>query len=132
MTVFALADKSPTEQIAAIQNGLPGSTLRQIVEVLGLSQKAVIEALRFAPRTIALRASRREPFSATESERLLRVVRLRKLAREVFATDDAVAQWMTRPDPALDDHTPLEMLATDLGAARVENLVRAMIHGVPL
>ena len=132
MSVFALADKPASEQIAAIEHGLPGSTLRQIVEVLGLPQKAVIQALRFAPRTVALRASRHEPFSATESERLLRVVRLRKLAREVFSTDDAVAQWMTTPDPALGERTPLEMLATDLGAARVENLVRAMIHGVPV
>jgi hypothetical protein len=27
--------------------------------------------------------------------------------------------------------TPLEMLATDLGAQKVENLLRAMMHGVP-
>ena len=60
MSVFALAEKSPTEQIAAIQRGLPGSALRQIVEVMGLSQRAIIRALGFAPRTIALRASRRQ------------------------------------------------------------------------
>lgn len=27
---------------------------------------------------------------------------------------------------------PLEMLATDLGAQKVETLLRAMIHGVPV
>lgn len=132
MSVFALAEKSATEQIAAIERGLPGSTLRQIVAVIGLSQKAIMEALGFAPRTVALRASRRQAFSATESERLFRVIRMRKLAREVFSTDEAVAQWMTAPDSTLGGRSPLEMLATDLGAAKVENLLLAMIHGVPL
>jgi putative toxin-antitoxin system antitoxin component (TIGR02293 family) len=132
MSVFALADKPPTEQIAAIQRGFPGSALRQIVEVLGVSQKLIIRALGFAPRTVALRASRKQSFSPSESERLFRVVRLRKLGREVFSTDEAVAQWMTTPDRSLDGKAPLDMLTTDLGAARVENLLRAMAHGVPV
>jgi putative toxin-antitoxin system antitoxin component (TIGR02293 family) len=132
MSVFALADKPPTEQIVAIQRGLPGSALRQIVEVLGVSQKLIIRALGFAPRTVALRASRKQAFSPAESERLFRVVRLRKLGREVFSTDEAVAQWMTTPDRSLGGKAPLEMLTTDLGAARVENLLRAMAHGVPV
>jgi putative toxin-antitoxin system antitoxin component (TIGR02293 family) len=132
MSTLTLADKSVTEQIAAIKRGLPSSTLREIVGLMGLSQRTIVKALGFASRTIALRVSRRQPFSASESERLFRVIRIRKLAREVFATDDAVTQWMTAPDKALAGRTPLEMLATDLGTAKVDNLLRAMIHGVPV
>ena len=132
MSVFTLADKTVTEQIAAIERGLPGSTLRELVEAMGISQRTLTEALGFAARTVALRASRRQPFSSSESERLLRVVRVRKLAREVFASDDAVAGWLTVPDRVLGGRTPLEMLTTDLGSAKVENLLRAMIHGVPV
>ena len=132
MSVLALADKSYDVQIAAIERGLPGSTLRQIVEVLGLSQKAIVEALGFAPRTVALRVSRKQAFSSVESERLFRVIRMRKLARDVFSTDDAVAQWLTTPDRTLAGRTPLAMLATDLGTAKVEHLLLAMTHGVPV
>src|SRR5262245_50128597 len=114
MSVFSLADRPWTEQIAALERGLPGSALRQIVEALGLSQKVVVDALGFAPRTVALRASRRQPFSTPESERLFRVIRLRKLALEVFTHDEAVADWLTKPDPGLDGRTPLETLSTDL------------------
>lgn len=131
MSVLALAEKSPAEQIAAIRRGLPGSALRQIVAAIGLSQKALVAALGLSPRTVALRASRRQAFSAAESERLLRVIRLRRLAREVFATDEAVAQWLSTPDPALGGRTPLEMQATDVGAAQAEQRLLAMIHGVP-
>jgi putative toxin-antitoxin system antitoxin component (TIGR02293 family) len=129
---MTLADKSPDAQIAAIERGLPGSTLRQIVAVLGLSQKAIVEALGFAPRTVALRVSRKQAFSSVESERLFRVIRTRRLARDVFSTDDAVAQWLMTPDRSLAGRTPLMMLATDLGTAKVENLLLAMIHGVPV
>jgi putative toxin-antitoxin system antitoxin component (TIGR02293 family) len=132
MTVLALADQSSDVQIAAIERGLPGSTLRQIVDVLGLSQKAVVEALGFAPRTVALRVSRKQAFSSVESERLFRVIRMRKLARDVFSTDEAVARWLTTPDRTLGGRTPLVMLATDLGTAKVEQLLLAMIHGVPV
>lgn len=132
MSVFSLADKSPGEQIAAIQKGLPGSAIRQIVEAIGLSQKAVVEALGLSPRTVALRLSRRQAFSAAESERLLRVVRVRRLAREVFSTDAAVADWLRSPDRTLGGRSPLESLATDVGAGQVENLLQAMIHGVPV
>jgi putative toxin-antitoxin system antitoxin component (TIGR02293 family) len=132
MSVLALADKPYDVQIAAIERGLPVSTLRQIVEALGLSQKAVVEALGFAPRTVALRVSRKQAFSSVESERLFRVIRMRKLARDVFATDEAVAQWLMTPDRTLAGRTPLAMLATDLGTAKVERLLLAMIHGVPV
>ncbi len=66
-----------------------------------------------------------------ESERLMRVVRVQRLAREVFTTDEAVAEWLRTPDRTLGMKAPLNMLTTDIGTAKVENLARAMIHGVP-
>jgi len=60
------------------------------------------------------------------------VIRVQKLAREVFTTDAAAAQWLTTPDSALGKRTPLAMLSTDVGAAQVNNLLQAMIYGVPL
>jgi putative toxin-antitoxin system antitoxin component (TIGR02293 family) len=132
MTVFQLVEQSPALQVVAIEKGLPSRVLHQLVALVGVSQKALLEALGLAPRTIGHRVNKNQRFSATESERLLRVIRAQKLAREVFSTDAAVAQWLTAPDPALGKRTPLAMLSTDVGAAQVHNLLQAMIHGVPL
>lgn len=132
MIVFQLVEQPPAAQIAAIEKGLPGSVLRQIVDGLGISRKVLLDALGLAPRTIAHRMGKNQPFSLTESERLMRVMRARKLAREVFSSEDAVARWLTTPDVALGKRTPLAMLATDVGTAQVHNLLQAMIHGVPL
>lgn len=78
------------------------------------------------------REKKHERFSTAESERLYRIVRVRGLARETFSSDAAVAEWLGAADRSLGGRAPLEMLATDLGAQKVESLLRAMIHGVPV
>ncbi len=132
MNVLTLADRLPNEQIAALERGLPSTSLAQIAGMLNLPKQSIIAALRLAQRTITLREKTRKPFTLEESERLLRVLRLHRLARQVFTTNEAVAQWLSAPDRSLGMKSPLEMLATDVGAAKVENLAQAMMHGVPI
>jgi putative toxin-antitoxin system antitoxin component (TIGR02293 family) len=131
MTIFDLAERPDSEQIAAIERGLPSNSLDQIAKMLGLPKQRIISALKFAHRTITGREKARKPFTLEESERLLRILRIHRIAREVFTTDDAVATWLGMPDRSLGMKTPLDMLATDIGTARVENLANAMVHGVP-
>jgi putative toxin-antitoxin system antitoxin component (TIGR02293 family) len=131
MSVLALPARPLTEQIHALERGLPSSALAEIATVLGLPKARIIEGLKLVVRTITEREKKHERFSSMESERLYRVVRVRALAREIFSTDAAVADWMSGADRSLGNRTPLEMLATDLGAQKVENLLRAMMHGVP-
>jgi len=132
MTVLDLAERPDSEQIAAIERGLPSSSLNQIAKMLGLPKQTIIAALKFAQRTISEREKARKPFNLEESERLLRVLRVHRIAREAFRTDEAVATWLSMPDRSLGMKTPLAMLSTDLGTAKVENLANAMIHGVPV
>lgn len=120
------------EQIEALEAGLPSTALGELAALLGLSKARLIDALKLVQRTITDREKRRERFSPMESERLYRVVRVRGLARKVFATDAAAAEWLNLPDRSLGNKAPLEMLATDLGSQKVENLVKAMMHGVPV
>lgn len=66
-----------------------------------------------------------------ESECRLRLLRVQALAREIFSSNQAIAEWLGAADRSLGNRTPFELLGTDLGAQRVENLLRAMMHGVP-
>ena len=132
MNVLTLADRLPNEQIAALERGLPSASLAQIAGMLNLPKQNIIAALKLAQRTITSREKTGKPFTLEESERLLRVLRLHRLARQVFTTNEAVAQWLSAPDRCLGMKSPLEMLATDVGAAKVENLAQAMMHGVPI
>lgn len=132
MSVLTLAHLPLGEQIEALERGLPSSALGEIAVALGLPKARIIKALKLVLRTMTEREKKRERFSTAESERLYRVVRARSLAREIFSSDAAVAEWLSAADRSLGDRAPLEMLATDLGAQRVESLLRAMIHGVPI
>ena len=131
MSILTLTSRPLTEQIQILERGLPSSALAEIAAVLGLPKARLIEGLKLVLRTVTQREKKRERFSPMESERIYRVVRIRVLAREIFSADSAVAEWMSAPDRSLGNRTPLEMLATDLGAQKVESLLRAMMHGVP-
>lgn len=132
MSVLTLPSKPIGQQIEAIKRGFPSDSLMVIARALGVSKQSLVAGLNLAQRTVTARENAGTRFSPEESERLLRVVRVRELAREVFTNDEAVAEWMGTPKEYLDGQTPLRALETGLGAARVENLVKAMVHGVPL
>lgn len=130
--LFELPETPISNQIAVIERGLPGSALAAIAKDLGIAKHRILAGLNLPQRTIAERERTQQRLSADESERLLRLLRVRKLARLVFSTNSAVAEWLSTPDRALRDQAPLDMLRTDLGTATVENLIRAMAHGVPV
>lgn len=44
MTIFALAEKPDSVQIAAIEKGLPSQSLNQIAKMLGLPKQTIIVA----------------------------------------------------------------------------------------
>jgi len=129
---MTLTERPLGEQIEVLERGLPSSALGEIATALGLPKARIIKALKLVLRTMTEREKKHERFSPAESERLYRIVRARSLAREIFSSDAAVAEWLGAPDRSLGGRAPLEMLATDLGAQKVEGLLRAMIHGVPV
>lgn len=131
MTLLQLAAAPDLIQIEAIENGLPSSTIRDLTGGMHISRKSLVSSLGLAERTVALRERDKKRLSAMESERFLRVARALRLAREVFPNTTDAAAWLKTPDASLGNRIPLAMLATDVGARKVENLLLGMIHGLP-
>jgi putative toxin-antitoxin system antitoxin component (TIGR02293 family) len=83
-------------------------------------------------RTLARRkeAKRLEP---DESDRLLRLAKIVGLTLHLFEGGLEEARgWLFLPHPALDNHSPIEFAATEIGAREVENLIGRLEHGIPL
>ena len=112
-----------------VQAGLPYHALEAVMERFGLGQAEVAAVLGVPPRTMA-RRKRSRRLHPDESDRLIRLARLATQAVQVFGKEDKAAMWMHRPNRALGNQAPLNLLRTDLGAKQVEEVLGRIEHGV--
>jgi len=129
LTVFVIAEKPLLEVLPLVRRGLPAAMFEQVATALGLSSTSLAEKLGIARRTVTRKRGNGAPLSTETSEKLLRVARIRNLGRLLFTTDQALSEWLSKPDSALGNMVPLDVLDTDLGAREVENLLRSIAHG---
>jgi putative toxin-antitoxin system antitoxin component (TIGR02293 family) len=107
--------------------GLPASALNEMARMLNVAPRAFLAVVKIAPRTLA---RRRERLKADESERVLRVARLFRLAEDVFEGRSAAVRWFSRPLQALGGRSPLALCSTEFGAKEVEQTLGRIEHGV--
>jgi putative toxin-antitoxin system antitoxin component (TIGR02293 family) len=112
-----------------VQEGLPYQALVSVMEEFRLGRAETQKVLMVPPRTLARRRGRAR-MKAAESDRLVRLARVGTHAVRVFGTDDKAAAWLHRPNRALNNRTPLNLLQTDLGAKQVEDVLGRIEHGV--
>jgi putative toxin-antitoxin system antitoxin component (TIGR02293 family) len=128
-SAFVLAEKPLLEVLTRVRTGLPAAMFEQVAATLGLSTATLATKLGIARRTVTRKRGNGAPLSSEASEKLLRVARVRNLGRAIFATDDAVSDWLSKPEATLNGAAPLDLLDTDLGSREVENLLRALAYG---
>ena len=80
-------------------------------------------------RTLARRKKERR-LRADESDRLLRLARVAAVAEDVLGTREHAGRWLQKPNRALGDVTPLDLLDTDLGAEEIVSILGRIEHGV--
>ena len=63
-------------------------------------------------------------------DRLERFKRILKQAVELFEDEEEALRWLNTPKSALDNQTPLSVLATDAGAKQVEEILYRAEYGM--
>lgn len=63
-------------------------------------------------------------------DRLERFKRILKQAVELFEDEEEALRWLSTPKSALDNETPLSVLATDAGAKQVEEILYRAEYGM--
>ncbi len=112
-----------------VQKGLPYQTLEKVMERFGLELVEAQRVLLIPPRTFARRKERAR-MRPSESDRLIRLARVGAHAAQVLGTDEKAATWLHRPNRALNNRPPLELLKTDLGAKQVDDVLNRIEYGV--
>jgi putative toxin-antitoxin system antitoxin component (TIGR02293 family) len=112
-----------------VRHGLPYSTLEAAMANLDLAREEISRILDLPPRTLS-RRKRSRGLSPGESDRLVRLARIAAQTIEALGDADRASSWLKRPNRALGGARPLDLLDTDLGTERVEQVLGRLEHGV--
>ena len=109
--------------------GLPYASLEAVMMKFGLARGEAASVLHLPQRTIARRKKERK-LRVGESDRLLRLARLGAQAANVLGSEEKAARWLRRPNRALGNEVPLELLESDIGTRQVEEVLGRIEYGV--
>ena len=129
LELFMGMDQS--QQTRVIREGFMPTVITRIAkELLDVQAKTLLESLRLPNSTIARKKSSQERLSASEGDRVARVLMTFAHARDVFEDSGSAAEWMKSPHAELEDEAPLAMLDTQSGFDRVRDLLMRIEFGV--
>lgn len=112
-----------------INLGLEGDVAKR-VSVWANITPAELRKMSGIPNTTFNR-SIKDRFTADQSERIVRVIRVLDRAVELFEGDKEAAQrWLNEGNRALGWQKPADILASETGALEVMRLITRIEHGV--
>lgn len=127
--IFSLADDSIEQQILCVREGLPASAFAEVASTLDMPRTHLAAKLDIAPRTLTRKYGSKQKLSREESEKILRLAKIRNLARTLFNNDQSVSEWLSKPASALNGVAPIDLLDTHTGISQVESLLQGIAHG---
>ena len=129
ITFVRLAALSPEAREQAVNAGLSPALLDEAAVKLGLSQRALLAAMKVAPTTVARSKAKGVPLSVDDSDRIARLAELWHDAMTVFRHEEGTRGWLTGRVPALDA-VPLQLVQTTQGFNRARTAVLQLAYGV--
>ena len=122
--------KSALDLHRSIVSGLPVECAVYFKAHHGMSNGLMCRALGVSEKTfIRWQDDPASLLDAVYSDRLVRTAKVMGLAEEVLEDGESAKAWLSRPQAALGNEIPQELLSTDIGAKQVENLLLQMEHG---
>ena len=121
--------ESENDLIPLLRQGLPFAALESTMTAFALSREEVAAVLALPLRTFA-RRKKEQRLAADESDRLYRLTRIMAHAEQVFHSCAKAAEWLHRPNRALNGAIPLQLLDNEIGATQVDDVLGRIEHGV--
>lgn len=129
-TSLGLAAASYADIARLVERGIPFPSLVTFQQRSGLALDQLSTLLRLPERTLA-RRRKMGRLAPAESDRLVRIVQIFERIVRLFNGDVPAARaWLQADCPAIGEHSPLDLLATEIGAVEVERLLGRLEHGV--
>jgi putative toxin-antitoxin system antitoxin component (TIGR02293 family) len=113
--------------LGIVEQRLEPPVIQRLLD-MGLSRDEVHSVI-IPARTLQHRRSRHERLTVEESDRVIRSLRVVSAAEGVYESRERALQWLRRPNPRLNDRSPISLLKTDTGARIVEELLGQIDEG---
>jgi putative toxin-antitoxin system antitoxin component (TIGR02293 family) len=81
-------------------------------------------------RTLARRQAANEPLTVEETDRALRLERIAVHAERVFGDPAKAYRWLRKPKRGLNSATPVDFLASEAGARKIEEWLYRIEYGM--
>lgn len=123
------ADRQEWQIISFIRQGLSVVSLIKVAEYCDISEAQIALLLATSERTISRRKKDNKALDISESDRLYRLARIFTRALEIFEDIQTARKWLKESNSSLAGATPLELLDTDLGTQKVDELLNRIEYG---
>lgn len=126
--ILSIAVHSEADVVQAVTKGIDLKPLIVRMKDLGVDIHLI------APEsTIRRRLQDNQRLNTDESERAVRLARVKAHAVELFGDEESAQAWLTTPAPYLEGSesiSPYALSVTDAGARLVESLMLKTAHGI--
>ncbi|MDY6806109.1 MAG: antitoxin Xre/MbcA/ParS toxin-binding domain-containing protein [Cyanobacteriota bacterium] len=112
-----------------IRQGFSIVSIAKVAEYCDISEAEIARLLATSERTISRRKKDNRTLELSESDRLYRLARIFARTLEIFEDIRKAREWLKQSNRALAGATPLELLDTDMGAQKVDNLLNRIEYG---
>ncbi|WP_461321142.1 type II RES/Xre toxin-antitoxin system antitoxin [Bradyrhizobium diazoefficiens] len=132
-STFRKVPQSPLEAHEMLLNGLPSKALLHLVENLALLRwdDSFAKAIGMSHRTYQRHASAgAKPLSPEQSGRTWKLAEVLAKTTSIFGSMLEAEQWLGRPAIGLNQHKPIDLLATPAGVELVEDFLVRLERGV--
>ncbi|MCK1441898.1 DUF2384 domain-containing protein [Bradyrhizobium sp. 48] len=132
-STFRKMPQSPLEAHEMLLNGLPSRALLHLVENLVFLRwdDSFAKAIGMSHRTYQRLASAgARPLSPEQSGRTWKLAEVLAKATSIFGSMQEAEQWLERSAIGLNQHKPIDLLATPAGLELVEDFLVRLEHGV--
>jgi putative toxin-antitoxin system antitoxin component (TIGR02293 family) len=127
---YSFSSITNLELAEKVHRGIPAATLLGMASDLGIGVLELADTLRLARRTVTRRLAQDKKLTPDESEKILRVGRLLRIAEAVFDGRDQAFAWFMRPLSPLNGRTPLQECSSEPGGREVEQVLGRIDHGI--
>jgi putative toxin-antitoxin system antitoxin component (TIGR02293 family) len=130
MSDYEMDDRSTLRLVHVSREGLSYPKFLLAVEAFGFSKQELAQLLHISDRTLERIHKDKKRLSTPQTERILEVSILFEKGWDFFEDKDGFRKWLSIPNYAFENQTPLSMLDTKYGIQSVEMLLDRMAHGI--